>query len=87
MPIIIVGYKYFPLAFSKGNTINIISICSESIKKAINLPSVEAYCVLSVLMFVNFIYLKTMATFCQVEMVRTVADTIFPFLVVLFSLV
>ena len=35
----------------------------------------------------DFIYLKTMATFCQVEMVRTVADIVFPFLVVLFSLV
>ena len=35
----------------------------------------------------DFMYLKSMATFCQIEMVRTVIDIIFPFLVVVFSLV
>lgn len=35
----------------------------------------------------DFIYLKSMATFCQVEIVRTVSDIVFPFLVVIFSLV
>lgn len=35
----------------------------------------------------DFIYLKSMATFCQVEIMRTVFDTVFPFLVVVFSLV
>lgn len=35
----------------------------------------------------DFIYLKSMATFCQVEVMRTVFDTVFPFLVVIFSLV
>lgn len=36
---------------------------------------------------IDFIYLKSMATFCQVEIVRTVSDVVFPFLVVVFSLV
>ena len=35
----------------------------------------------------DFAYLKSAATFCQVEMVRTVADVFFPFIVIIFSLV
>ena len=53
------------------------------------IPIIIMITLYSILMptLLDFIYLKSMATFCQVEMVRTVSDVVFPFLVVIFSLV
>lgn len=53
------------------------------------IPIIIMITLYSILMptLLDFIYFKSMATFCQVEIMRTVSDVVFPFLVVMFSLV
>ena len=53
------------------------------------IPIIIMITLYSILMptLLDFIYFKSMATFCQVEIIRTVSDVVFPFLVVMFSLV
>ena len=53
------------------------------------IPMVVLITMYSILLptLLDFAYLKAMSTFCQLEVIRAVADVVFPCLVVVFSLV